>query len=33
MWEIHPVTRLEVWDDEHHAWQLIPEREGRGYVS
>jgi hypothetical protein len=23
-WEIHPVTRIEVWDDNHHAWQLIP---------
>jgi hypothetical protein len=33
MWEIHPVTRLEVWDDDHHAWQLIPEREGRGHAS
>jgi hypothetical protein len=24
MWEIHPVTCLEVWDDAHHAWQVIP---------
>ena len=24
MWEIHPVTRLEAWDDGQHAWQLIP---------
>jgi hypothetical protein len=31
--EIYPVTRLEVWDDDHHAWQLIPEREGRGHAS
>ncbi len=24
MWEIHPVTRLEVWDDDYHAWRSIP---------
>jgi hypothetical protein len=23
-WEIHPVTRIEVWDDDQHAWQLVP---------
>jgi hypothetical protein len=23
-WEIHPVTRIEVWDDARHAWQLVP---------
>jgi hypothetical protein len=23
-WEVHPVTRIEVWDDEHQTWQLVP---------
>jgi hypothetical protein len=23
-WEIHPVTRIEVWDPVRQAWQLVP---------
>jgi len=23
-WEIHPVTRIEVWDDMRGAWQAVP---------
>jgi len=23
-WEIHPVTRIEVWDDARAAWQAVP---------
>ena len=23
-WEIHPVTKIEVWDPERHLWQSLP---------
>lgn len=23
-WEIHPVTKIEVWDPEHQSWQPLP---------